>query len=112
MSEKSKPEIWLIDLSGSRGHEQKGQRPAIIWRDLDHIKMAIAIPLTTTDKCIKLPYTHLVSTSLDNGLEQDSIALVFQITTIDKKRLIKRIGRLEEDDIEQISGLLRDMMHL
>ena len=112
MTEKNKAEIWLVDLSGSKGHEQKGERPAIIWRDLDHVKMAIVIPFTTTDKCARLPYTCLISPSLNNGLEKDSVVLVSQITTIDKRRLTKKIGTLKDGEINQITGLLKDMLRL
>lgn len=102
-------DIWLVDLSGSRGHEQKKKRPGIVWRDLDHVGMAIVIPCTTKTERTKLPHTHLLTTSFD-GFDEDSIALIFQITTIDKKRLIKKIGKLKDEDIQSISSILRNML--
>ncbi len=105
-------EIWNIDLSGSRGHEQKGSRPGIIWRDLDHVKMAIAIPCTTTKECSKFPHTYLISPSPKNGLSEESLAMVFQVISIDKKRLIKRLGELDIEDITSISAVMKEMLRV
>ncbi|MFA5050364.1 MAG: type II toxin-antitoxin system PemK/MazF family toxin [Candidatus Micrarchaeia archaeon] len=112
MSNIARAEIWKINLSGSRGHEQKGERPAIIWRDLDHVKMTIVIPFTSKLDRNKLPHTLLVSPDSKNGLEEDSIALIFQITTIDKSQLIKKIGELSDEEIAAITGLLKDMLKI
>lgn len=108
----SRAEVWLIDLSGSRGHEQKKERPGIIWRDLDHVKMAIVIPCTTTQECSKFAHTHMVLPSVKNGLSNNSIALVFQITSIDKKRLVKRLGELDAGDISSIAAVLKEMLRV
>lgn len=112
MSGSSQGEIWLIDLSDSRGHEQKGQRPAILWRDLDHIKMAIIIPCTTNQKANRFPHTCLLIPTLENGLSEDSVAMVFQIKSVDKKRLIKKLGKLDANDVQNIAHILRDMLRL
>jgi mRNA interferase MazF len=108
----SRAEIWDIDLSGSRGHEQKGKRPGIIWRDLDHVKMAIVIPCTTTKECSKFPHTHLILPSPKNGLSKESIAMIFQVISIDKKRLIKRLGELDIEDIASISAIMKEMLRV
>ncbi|MDO8554680.1 MAG: type II toxin-antitoxin system PemK/MazF family toxin [Candidatus Micrarchaeota archaeon] len=110
MTDIHRAEIWLTTFSGSRGHEQKNERPAIIWRDLDHVRLAIAIPCTSKLERSKFPHTHIISPSLKNGFSQDSVALVFQITSIDKERLIKKIGELDSEDIESVSGLLKDLL--
>ncbi len=107
-----KAEVWIVDLSGSRGHEQKKERPGIIWRDLDHVKMAIIIPCTTTQECSKFAHTHNLFPTTKNGLSEDSIALVFQMTSIDKKRLIKKLGELDQEDITCIGALLKDMLRV
>jgi len=112
MKGPSNAEVWMVDFMGSKGHEQKGQRPGILFKDLDHVKMAVVIPCTTTQTTSKFPHTHLISATPENGLSEDSVALVFQITTVDKKRLIRKIGRLDSGDINSIAEILRDMLHL
>ncbi len=112
MTGPSRAEVWTIDLSGSRGHEQKKERPGIIWRDLDHVKMAVVIPCTTTQESSNFPHTYLISPTPKNGLSEDSIALIFQITSIDKKRLVKRLGELDAEDMTSIGALLKEMLHI
>ena len=88
MTFPSKLEVWIADLSGGKGHEQEKERPALIWKDLDHVKMAIIIPFTTNQTLEDLPYTYLVTPSSKNRLTEESIALIFQIRAISKERLI------------------------
>ncbi|MFH1247032.1 MAG: type II toxin-antitoxin system PemK/MazF family toxin [Candidatus Micrarchaeota archaeon] len=103
-------QIWAVNLEGARGHEQKEERPAIIWKDLDHTKLAIAIPITTTLEREKFPYTHRLSPSVKNGLDKESVALIFQIRSVDKSRFVKKIGSLEETDANSISAILKDLL--
>lgn len=112
MVASSKVEVWLMDLSGSRGHEQKSERPGIIWKDLDHVRMAIVMPCTTRLERTTIPYTHLLSPTLKNGLSQNSVALLFQITSIDKTRLVKKLGELDDEDVKDIHDILKDMLRL
>ena len=105
-------EIWRVDLTGARGHEQKQERPAIIWKDLDHAKMAIVIPLTKTLERGRFPYTHRVSPTTKNGLTEESIALVFQIRALDKSRFVKKMGSLDESDATCVAGVLRDLLKI
>ncbi len=108
----SKAEIWRADFGGSRGHEQKKERPCVIWRDFDHLGMAIVIPFTSSIEQGEHPYTHLVEPTASNGLEKESIALAFQITSIDKGRLIKKMGNLESGEISAIGAVLKDMLRV
>jgi len=103
-------EIWRVDLTGARGHEQKEERPAIIWKDLDHIKMCVVIPLTKTPETEKFAYTYLVSPTTKNGLDEESTALVFQIRSLDKSRLVKKIGSLDESDCKCVAEVLKDLL--
>ena len=105
-------ETWQIDLGGSRGHEQKKERPCLIWRDLDHLQMAVIIPFTGSLDGERFSHTHTVSPTSANGLEKDSVALVFQITSIDKKRLIKKLGVLDDADTRAIGIILKDLLRL
>lgn len=109
MTGSSKVEVWIADMHG-KGHEQKGDRPIILWRDLDHVKMAIIMPCTTTQDASKFPHTYLISQTPKNGLSEDSIALIFQITSVDKKRLVKKLGELDTEDIANIGAILKEML--
>lgn len=108
----SKAEVWQIDLGGAQGHEQKKIRPCVIWRDLDHMGMAIVIPFTGSIKKENALHTCSIFPNSTNGLEKESIALLFQITTADKKRLKKKLGLLEEKDVQRIGHQLKDLLRL
>ncbi|MFH1447519.1 MAG: type II toxin-antitoxin system PemK/MazF family toxin [Candidatus Micrarchaeota archaeon] len=112
MNYPPKVEIWRVDLGGGKGHEQERERPAAVWKHLDHIKIAIVIPFTKNLETEKLPYTYLVTPAHKNGLEEESVALIFQIRAVGKRRLTKKIGELGEHDIKPIGDILRDLLKL
>ncbi|MEK6954351.1 MAG: type II toxin-antitoxin system PemK/MazF family toxin [Candidatus Micrarchaeota archaeon] len=108
----TKVEVWEADLRGSSGHEQKGNRPVLLWRDLDHVKLAIIIPLTSNLLTEAIAHTYLISATSKNGLRKDSIALLFQIKALDKSQLKNKIGELEVHDIGEIAHLLAEMLRV
>ncbi len=108
----AKVEIWDADLRGSFGHEQKEIRPALVWHSLNHVNMALIIPLTSTAERIHLPYCYRVVPSVSNNLTKESVALLFQLRSIDKGRLIRKKGELEKHDIEDIARLLAEMLKI
>lgn len=103
-------ETWWIDLSDSVGHEQAGTRPGIILRVVNG--MCITIPLTSNIRSARFSHTYLISPSPENGLTGDSIALVFQIVTLDRSRFIEKLGIIPGDQMEVIQMLLKDLFHI
>lgn len=99
-------EIWLANLDPTKGSEQAGTRPIIIFQENTISKFTstiITIPLTTNLRRAALPSCLLISIG-QGGLNQDSVALCHQLRVLDKTRLIKRLGQL---DINAIAGLER-----
>ncbi len=72
----------------------------------------IAIPLTSNLESLKLPLTKNVSKSQENNLERDSVALALQIQALDKRRLIYKIGVLEDNYIKEIDKILKSLLNL
>lgn len=112
MAGPSKAEIWKVDFSGSRGHEQKGKRPCIIWRDLDHLGLAIAIPLTSKLERDSFPHTYLIEPSSGNGLDSESVSLIFQMSAISKDRLLEKLGVLDGEGVRAIGAVMKDLLRL
>lgn len=106
-----KGEIWLIELPFVEGREQQGIRPGIILADTK-TTMTIVIPLTTHVSALQFPNTYLTKKSNKNNLEADSVALLFQIRALDKRRFIHKLGELEPYNLKKITGLLREMLEL
>jgi mRNA interferase MazF len=102
-------EIWLANLDPTKGSEQAGTRPIIIFQENTISKFTstiITIPLTTNLRRAALPSCLLISNG-QGGLNQDSVALCHQLRVLDKTRLIKRLGQL---DINVIAELERTVL--
>ncbi|MGQ3684376.1 MAG: type II toxin-antitoxin system PemK/MazF family toxin [Candidatus Loosdrechtia sp.] len=83
-------DIYLVETPGSNGHEQQGFRPAIIVQtaiNIDKVPTILVVPFTTQIKAASFPFTFIVEPDLHNNLASKSVALVFQLRAIDKKRL-------------------------
>lgn len=96
-------DIYLANLNPYKGSEQGGKRPVIIIQnDAGNLYSPTVIVTAVTSRFFKkraLP-THV---PLDNEeLEKNSLALLEQIRTIDKSRLIRKIGRVPEETMKAI----------
>lgn len=106
-------EIYFIDFPMSDGHEQHGDRPAIIVVDFPNLPIAQVVPLTTRKKA--QTYGSLVvkiEPDTTNNLKETSYALLFQTRAIDKKRLKNRKGKLSNDDFTRLLNGIRNMFSL
>jgi|SRR3989339_1482618 len=95
-------EIWLACFDPSRGSEQGGTRPAlIIQNDIGNEYSSVTIVSAITTNLYKNPVTVLVDKK-DSGLLKESAIKLNQIFTMDKERLIKKLGRLSEEKIMEV----------
>lgn len=87
-------EIWWADLDPTRGSEQAGLRPILIFQN-DVVNRlgttVLAIPLTTNLKRAALPTAVLIAQG-EGGLSSDSVALCHQMRAVDKVRLSRKLG--------------------
>jgi mRNA interferase MazF len=105
--EVKRGDIYLTTLDGCVGSEQGGVRPVIIMQnDIGNrfSPTAIGVSVTSEINKAKLP-THVEIVGY--GLEKQSVILAEQIRTIDKKRIIKYIGHLDEYMMEKVENALR-----
>ena len=102
-------ELYFADLSPVIGSEQGGIRPIlIVQNDIGnkYSPTVIAAAITSQINKAKLP-THIELADENFGLPKNSVVLLEQIRTLDKKRLKERIGALPQEAMEQVnSGLL------
>ncbi len=101
-------DIYYADLSPVVGSEQGGVRPVlIIQNDVGnkYSPTVIAAAITSKINKAKLP-THIELNAESFGLPKNSVILMEQIRTIDKKRLKEKIGRLDETHMEQVNAAL------
>ena len=101
-------EIYYADLSPVVGSEQGGIRPVLIVQNdvgNKHSPTVIAAAITSQREKTKLP-THIELNADKCGLQKDSIVLLEQIRTIDKKRLKERMGELDPTAMTRVNSAL------
>lgn len=101
-------DIYYADLSPVIGSEQGGIRPVLIVQNNIGNKYSptvIAAAITSQINKAKLP-THIEIRAEDYGLSKDSVILLEQIRTIDKKRLREKIGHLDTKNMHKVNDAI------
>ena len=101
-------DIYYADLSPVIGSEQGGIRPVlIVQNDIGnkYSPTVIAAAITSRTGKSKLP-THIEVYADKYGLARDSVILLEQIRTLDKKRLREKMGHLDEDVMGQVNDAI------
>lgn len=97
-------DIFYADLSPVVGSEQGGIRPVLIVQNdvgNKYSPTVIVAAITSRINKAKMP-THIEIKGDDYGLSKDSVILLEQIRTIDKKRLKERIGHIDDTVIGMV----------
>ena len=97
-------ELYYADLSPVVGSEQGGIRPVLVVQNdvgNKYSPTVIAAAVTSKINKAKLP-THIELSSNSYGLQKDSVILLEQIRTLDKRRLKERIGELNESTMTRV----------
>ncbi len=105
-----KGEIWLIDLTDGKGHEQAGQRPGLIIGKGNGL--ITVIPITSAIERANLSFTEIIDCTPQNGLKTDSVALIFQIVSLDQSRFKRKLGDITKEKYHPINGILIEMTKL
>lgn len=101
-------EIYYADLSPVVGSEQGGLRPVlIVQNDVGnrHSPTVIAAAITSRHDKARLP-THIEIGGKGCGLSRDSVVLLEQIRTLDKRRLRERMGKLDSSSMNEVNSAL------
>jgi mRNA interferase MazF len=101
-------EIYYADLSPVVGSEQGGVRPVLIVQNdvgNKHSPTVIAAAITSQKEKSRLP-THISLNSQDCGLAKDSVVLLEQVRTLDKRRLKERMGELDPNSMHRVDSAL------
>ncbi len=101
-------DVWLVNLDPTIGQEIKKTRPAVVVSSNSIGKLPLKIIVPITDW--KPPYADypwmVLYLELDkqNGLTKKSGADTFQLRSVDQARLVKKLGRLAEPVMEEITA--------
>ena len=99
-------EVYLIDLDPTKGHEIQKKRPCLVITPNEmnsSIGTVIIAPMTTK--------SHNYPTRVELVFQEKHGWIVLdQIRTVDKTRLIKRLGKIEERIVQEVKDVLREML--
>ena len=101
-------DLFYADLSPVVGSEQGGVRPVIVVQNDMGNKYSptiIVVPVTSQLKKSKLP-THVALSGNKFGLSKNSVALLEQLRTIDKRRLRDKLGSFDKSIMLKIDAAI------
>jgi len=96
-------DVVLVNLNPKRGEEVGKIRPAIIISDdlqNEELDVVILVPLST--KLIDDAFPYRVRISKKEKLTNDSDALLYHIRAVSKRRVIKKLATLSQEELAQI----------
>jgi mRNA interferase MazF len=109
MVEVKRGDIFLANLEPVRGSEQGGIRPCLVIQNDEGNKYSpVIIIASITSRIFEKKFlTNVFISKKDSGLSKDSTILLNQIKTIDKRRIIKKIGSLDIYLMKQVDMAIK-----
>ena len=108
MLEIKRGDVFYADLNPVIGSEQGGIRPVLIIQNNignHYSPTTIVAAVTSRIKRAKMP-THVELPASKGYLAMDSVVLLEQIRTIDKKRLKEKMGHLDDDTMKNVNDAI------
>jgi mRNA interferase MazF len=99
-------EVYLVDLDPTQGHEIQKTRPCVVLSpdEMNHnISTIIVAPMTTKSH----PYPTRIEVNFNN---KDGWIVLDQIRTIDKTRLVKKMGKIDRKIIHNVKKVIKEML--
>lgn len=105
-------DVWLVSLDPTLGHEVQKTRPAVIVTSDIYNRynwVVVVMPLTSHDTA---EYDQVLIEPPEAGLASRSVTLPDQVRAVDRRRLVKRLGRVHEITLQRIDRSLRIVLDL
>ncbi len=99
-------DVFLVSLDPTIGHEIRKARPCLIVSPDEmnkHVSTVIIAPMTSQSH----PYPTRVPIKFKG---KDGWVVLDQVRTVDKKRLIKKLGRIDHNTIDNIKSIIKEML--
>lgn len=103
-------EVVLVDLEPTIGAEMNKTRPCLIISpdEMNDVLRTVQIaPITSVER--ELPTRVFIKATRGSGLDKDSYVVLDQLKTIDKKRVMRSIGKISDDELEEVCDALCQM---
>jgi len=105
-------DIYIANINPRSGSEQSGIRPVLIishngFNTTQNWKSIIIVPVSTSINQAQRTPTIVKVSPDESGLEKESSILCHQITTLDKGKLLKKIGNLNGDKLKEVEKAIK-----
>ena len=112
-SSPQRGEIWLLNLDPTRGHEQAGRRPALIFSvdafNAGPADLVFVIPITS--KIRPIP-TQVVLRPPEGGVKVECAILCDALRSVSKQRLFNKWGRVGSTTLDEVEDRVRILLGL
>ena len=110
-------DVFWADLTPRSGAEQAGRRPVIVvshdgFNDAPGWRSVIVVPLSTSEAQARRGPTAVALAPGSGGLKKAGVALCHQVTTLDRAKLMERVGALSAGVMSQIADGLRSALDI
>lgn len=96
-------DVYLVSFDPTLGAEIQKTRPALILQNnIGNQQSPITIVSAVTSNVVRQGPTCVLLRAPEGGLATDSVVLLNQIRSIDKRRLIKRLGAVEPETMNRV----------
>jgi mRNA interferase MazF len=102
-------DVFLVSFDPTLGAEIRKTRPALVLQnDVANVHSPITIVAAITSK-FELPLypTEVLILAPEGGLSLDSVVLLNQVRSIDRLRLVRRLGRLKSDTLAKVDRAIQ-----
>ncbi len=107
-------DIFIVDLSPVVGSEQGGERPSLVVQNNTGNKFSPTIIVAAISGKLKKPKlpTHIAVEKGKYGLQKDSVVMLEQIRTVDRQRLIHKVGHADNEFMKKVDKALKTSFNI
>ena len=108
-------QIWLYRADPTVGDEIGKTRPCVIVSndEIGVLRLKVIVPITGwNDVFAKIPWMVRIEPTSENGLSKLSVADAFQVRCVSQERLIKQMGIVSEETIQEIGRALAVVLNI
>ncbi len=110
-------EVYVAELRPRSGSEQRGRRPVIVvshdgFNQTPGWRSVIVVPVSGSSAQARRGPTAVALVAGLGGLKQDSTAICHQVTTLDRAKLVQRMGMLDGQSLSRVENGLKAALEL
>ncbi len=102
-------EVWLVNLNPTIDREMSKTRPAVIVNNdlVGILPLKVIVPITDwKERYSNRPWMIKLEPNNSNGLTKNSAADTFQVRSLSQSRLVKKLGKLNNSEMKEITAAL------